>query len=293
MVLLESPAFLRLLASLLLVIAVLAVRYLVARRIVGARHILDEVHRRQLFYLRSAVTLAILVGLVVIWAGQLQNLVLSLTAVMVAVVIATKELLMCLSGFLLRTTGRLFAVGDRIECNGLVGEVTDHALLSTTLLELDPAAAGHPYTGRTVILPNSLFLTHPVRTAAFGRRFAVHRFAITLELPVDPALGVERAQREAERAFAPFAEEARRVNEAVDRRLGVDVAGPEPAVSLHTTDLGKMQFDVALFCPRAEASALERTVTTAFVAAAHGGELGGPATGDGPEAPTRAGSQGS
>ena len=281
MALLENPVFLRVLASLLLVLGVFAVRHVLARRIVGADHILDEVDRRQLFYLRSAVTLAILVGLVIIWAGQLQNLVLSLTAVMVAVVIATKELLMCLSGFLLRTTGKLFSVGDWIECNGLLGEVTDHTLLSTVLLEGDPISAGHPYTGRTVMLPNSIFLSHPVRTAVVGRRFAVHRFPITLELPVDPGAGLECAQREAERAFEPYAEEARRVNDELDRRLGVDVAGPEPTVSLHTTDLGKMQFSVALFCPRTAAGELERAITAGFLGAAHAGELGAPAVHDG------------
>lgn len=119
--LLQHPLIIRLIASVVLVAAVMIARAVIARWISGGAHMLDDTQRRQVFYLRSAVTAGILVGLVVIWASALQNLLLSLTAVTLALVIATKELLMCLSGFVMRTTNRLFSVGNCIECNGMRG----------------------------------------------------------------------------------------------------------------------------------------------------------------------------
>ena len=273
--LLQDPLVVRLLVTALLLLAVFGIRFLLVRRVVGDTHILEETQRRRLFYLRSAVTVTILLGLVLIWGGHLQNLLLSLTAVMVAVVIATKELLMCLSGFLLRTTGRLFSIGDWIECNGLRGEVTDQTLLSTTMLEVEGAAYGYGYTGRTLILPNSTFLIHPVLASTHARQYLQHRFVITLEQPVDPVAGLERLEREAEQAFAPYMEDARKANDALDRRLQVDVAGPEPHVTLGTTDLGKMHFAVLLFCPRQRAIELEREISGAFLRAVGQGEVPG------------------
>lgn len=168
---LQNPTLIRLILTGLLLVALFVVRHLAARWITGPSHILQEQQRRQLFWLRSGITVTFLLGLLLVWGGHLQNLVLSLTAVMVAVVIATKELLMCVSGFPMRTTGRLFSVGDWVECNGLRGEVTDHSLLSTTLLEVEPSTYGYGYTGRMLNLPNSLFLSHPVHTSPSARHY--------------------------------------------------------------------------------------------------------------------------
>lgn len=274
---LRDPLVIRLIATVLLVLIILGTRFLVGHWIRGGTHIFQENQRRQFFYLRSLLSGVFLIGLVIIWAGQLQNLVLSLTAVMVALVIATKELLMCLSGFLLRTTGRLFSVGDWIECNGLRGEVTDHTLLSTTLLEIDTPEHGYGYTGRSLILPNSMFLSHPVHTSAFARQYVQHRFAITIEEPIDPVAGVERLQGDAERACASFQNEARKMNEAMDRRLGVEMNEHEPFVSVGTSDIGKTRFTVLLFCPTNRAAALERDIAVAFLHAVKNGELTPPA----------------
>lgn len=273
---LHDPFILRLIISLLVVLAATGLRFLIVRRIMVGSHIVNDKQRRQLFYLRSTLTLAVFLALFIIWAGQLQNILLSLTAVMVAVVIATKELLMCLSGFLLRTTGRLFSVGDWIECNGLRGEVTDHRLLSTTLLELQSPGNGYGYTGRTLNLPNSIFLTHPVHVSPFARRYVVHRFSLTLaetQSQTDPVAAVSWLQAQAERACASFIDEARRVNEEMDRRLGVDVEGPEPFVTAGSTELGNPHFRVRIFCPREQAPVLEREISCAFLGAVRRGEI--------------------
>ena len=265
----------RLIASVVLVLSVLLARRLAARRIVADAAILTEEQRRQLFYLRSAVSLILIVGLFSIWIGQLQNLLLSLTAVVVAIVIATKELLMCISGFVLRTTSGLFSVGDWIDCNGLRGEVIDHTLLTTTVLELDTPEHGYGYTGRRLTLPNSLFLSHPVRTDRRARQYVLHRFAITLEGPVDSDGARAWLQRHAEALCAPFMDEARRYNDSLDRQLGVDVAGPEPVVGVTTSDIGKPRFPVTLFCPMRRAAELESALTAGVLDAVRTGAVAG------------------
>ena len=270
---LNQPLILPLSATAALFAVAAALRVVIGHRIRRGASILNDLQRRQLFYLRSGITTVLLVGLAMIWLGRIENALLSLTAVAVAIAIATKELLMCLSGFLLRTTGRLFSHGDWIECSGFRGEVSDHTLLSTTLLETDLPENGYGYTGRTVTLPNSTFLTHPVLTAPAARRFVVHRFRITLDAPVDAAAAMDWLRARADELCAPFAEEARRQADALDRRLGVDVSGPEPSVGVMTTVYGQMQLAVMLFCPPQRAAELERRLGAEFLDAVHRGDL--------------------
>lgn len=276
---LDQPLVVPLVATVALFAVAAALRLLIGRRIRRDAVVLDEEQRRQLFYLRSALTAGVFIGLLAIWLGRLENALLSVTAFAVALVIAIKELLMCVSGFLLRTTGRLFSIGDWIECHGLRGEVTDHRMLSTTVLEVEPPENGHSYTGRTLTLPNSMFLTHPVCTAAFGRRYTLHRVRITTEGPVDAVTAIGWLQERAQSLSAPFREEAVRKREALTRELGVDIPGAEPEVTVSTTDLGRPQFQVLLFCPTPQAAALERDLTAEFLAALQRGDIAAGAPG--------------
>jgi small-conductance mechanosensitive channel len=263
--LISNEALVRLALSLVVVGLIFAVRRLATRWIRAGADILDEEQRKRLFYLRSALNLLLAVSLFVIWLGQLQNLVLSLTAVTVAIVIATKELLMCLSGFLVRTGSRAFSVGDWIEVNGIRGEVTDHNLLSTSLLEVHDPDHGHRYTGRSLIIPNSVFLTNPVRNENFARNYSILDFSITLPKPALPGPATEWLQERTVQACKPFEDVSRRYNATIDRKLGVDVPGPEPRITVKTSDLSLLCFEVLLFCPTREAWALEQEVTLAFL----------------------------
>ncbi len=147
------------------------------------------------------------------------------------------------------------------------GEVTDLTLLSTTLLELDTGARGYGFTGRTFILPNSVFLSHPVHREYPGRNFVSHRFTITLETPVNAGAAADWLRQRAGEASSAFLEEARAQLVKAERRLGVTLGDAEPTVAVITTDIGKIQFQVALFCPTVKAVALEQEITADFLSA--------------------------
>ena len=98
--------------------------------------------RRRRFAIRSVANILLALALLALWMSQIQTVVFSLAAVMVALVIATKELIMCAAGAILRFGGHLFRVGDRIEVAGLHGEVIDHGLFSTTVMELPRIGEG-------------------------------------------------------------------------------------------------------------------------------------------------------
>lgn len=272
---LTDPLAGRLFVTVLLIAGVAVARSVIAGRIGRREDVPDERRRRDLFYMRSGLSLVLVVGLFMIWIGQIQSVLLSLTAVTVAIVIATKELLMCVSGFLLRMTGRLFSVGDWIECNGMRGEVTDLTLLSTTLLERDTGTRGYGFTGRTLTLPNSVFLSHPVHRENPVRHFLSHRFTVTLENPVDPEAAADWLQARATEATKSFIDEARASRTRLARTLGITLSDADPSVKVATSELGKVQWEVALWCPAAKAVPIEQEITRAFLAAVHDGRIPG------------------
>lgn len=221
-------------------------------------------HQRRVT-MRLCANAIMAVVLLALWIAQLQTLVLSLAAVMVAVVIATKELIMCAAGAVLRVGGHLFRVGDRIEVRGMHGEVIDHGMFSTTLLELPAAGVGHRGTGRTFVLPNSAFLTEAVRIEAGARRYAPHRFALTLETPASASEALRTLERLAREACVEDRERAVRFHSLAASRTGSEDEGPDPRVRVTTNDLGKLVFEASVYCLVEDAEAVEARIAVAWL----------------------------
>ena len=238
-------------------------------RIIGdwvlARRFDPVLARRYKFTIRAVCNVVLAIGMLVIWLSEIQNMLLSLTAVLVAVVVATKELIMCAAGAMLRFSGRLFKVGDRIELAGVHGEVIDHGLFSTTIVELPPHGLGSAATGRTVMLPNSVLLTGVVRVEAQPRHYAPHRFTLTLEQARPPRLVIDAIETAAEAALSPDRELASRFHQFAGRKAGFDTAGPETEVSVFTSDLGKLQFHVMIYCLAKDVRSFEQSIICAVL----------------------------
>ena len=112
--------------SVLMVMALLVLRGVLLNLYLRRHpHYSIEEKRRSLVLSRNLTLILTIFGLAVIWATQIQTLALSMFAVAAAIVVATKELIMCLSVSILRSVTKQYSVGDYIEVNGLRGRVVD------------------------------------------------------------------------------------------------------------------------------------------------------------------------
>ncbi len=216
--------------------------------LIRRRHVvLRDMDRRIIGSIRNVAVVIITVTVLVIWLPQIQHFALSITAVAVAVVVATKELISCLTGTLLRQLTKPFAIGDWIRTGEYFGEVSEESLLTTTILELDPQFCRQ--TGRTVALPNSLFLTAAVRNQNFLKRYIFHTQSPTTAPEGFPfAARAELIARIAE-VCKELVEPASRYNALLERRSGVDIPNADPEVSFATNDTGHIVTTVVVFCP--------------------------------------------
>ena len=255
----------RLLISFGILVGGVLVRRLAVRLIRGDEGVLSDRRRRWMVTVRNGLSGLMALGLLVVWAPELEEFALSIAAVAVALVIATKELILCISGALWERTTRAFVIGDWVEIGGHSGEVIDETLFVTHLQEIEKRE--YRYTGRTIAVPNSLLLTQPVVNHNFRQRFLEHEF--TLHAAADaPALRMRDAIAAALTAeFSQFETVARRYAAIIEKRAGLKLPDVAPTVRIETNIYGITAFRCALFCPRDRAGEIEQVAARAMLAA--------------------------
>ncbi|MDH5300775.1 MAG: mechanosensitive ion channel family protein, partial [Gammaproteobacteria bacterium] len=146
----------------------------VSNKIRNHQPLIDENQRRWISTTKNIAATIGFISVMMVWWPELKEFALSIAAVAVAMVIAAKELILCVSGTIFRTISRPYTIGDWIEIGNLRGEVIDQSPLSTTIQEIVNANDRYDYTGRTVVIPNSLLLNTPVKNMNFMRHYVFH-----------------------------------------------------------------------------------------------------------------------
>ena len=230
--LLQSALLGKMISSLLLVVALLIVWRLAAASIRRISWPSYESQRRWLVMARNVAVISGMFLLVVVWADQLRTLALSMVAFAAAFILSTKELLMCFTGGLLRSSAGMFHLGDRIEVKKLRGDVIDLTMLTTTILEIGPEQLSHQQTGRAVVLPNSIFLSEAVINESFTEDYVLHTTVLPLPRKDDWARAERHLLQAATEVCEEFIEAARKHLIHLGRRQGLDIPSVEPRVTL-------------------------------------------------------------
>lgn len=219
-----------LISTALLLVVVLVARSLTAR-FIRRTVVSAELRGRWLVNSRNAFLLLTLLGLVIIWGDELRTLALSIVAIAVAFVVATKELILCLTGSLLKSGSRSFNLGDRIQIKEFRGDVIDQSLLVTTILEVGPGAL-QQRTGRMIVIPNALFVSEPVINESFTDNYGFHVFSIPFQRGDDWRSAQRACLESANRHCAPYLEQVRTFMTRVSANRGLAVPAVEPRVTL-------------------------------------------------------------
>ncbi len=253
-----------LLSTVILILSILIIRGILLK-IVGRWTFRDaDDRRKRVVGLKNVLTLTLLLGLVFIWGSELRAFALSIVAALAAFVIATKELILCIMGGMLKYSTKLFVIGDRIEIAGLRGKVTDHNFLITTLLEIGPGQKSNQFTGRVLKLPNSLYLTESVILESKDDEYNLMVFKIPL--PMTHQIGrVEELLQEVARVVCqPYFEKAKNQLERIFRKEGVGIPQMEPKVFYEILDSKSLEFHVRMLVPFEKKSIVEKDLIENF-----------------------------
>jgi small-conductance mechanosensitive channel len=215
----------------------------------------------------------------------------SLFAIAVATVIATKELIQCFSGSLLKTVSRGFAVGDRIEINGLRGDVIDHNALTTTILEIGPHELTQQHTGRAVVVPNSVFLDKPVINESFTDEYVLHVFKVPVKMNKNWQQAEQDLLEAARDQCRLFLDPARQHFQRLGKTQGLATLSVELRVTVSIPKADELELIVRIAVParrkgRIEQEILRRLVTAVVERTARHEEDAGASDSTLPEAST-------
>ncbi|MEM7138855.1 MAG: mechanosensitive ion channel family protein [Myxococcota bacterium] len=220
-------------ATIVLFVAAFGLRHVALRFIRRRLPKDDQLQLRWNAQIRAFFFAVLGFGLFVIWAQELQALAVSFVVLAMAFVWATKETIACVQGAVYRVTSNAFTVGDRINIEGIRGDVIDQGVLSTLVLEV---GEGHQRTGRTISIPNSLFLGAPVLNESLAGQYMLHVMKIPLDRDADLAAIEAKALSAARDVCAEFLEDVRRSIALRYRRHGLNPPLVDPRTTYQIVD---------------------------------------------------------
>ena len=264
----DSSALLDGITSILLLFSLLIVRTLIVRAIAKNPTLSMEAKRRWVVSVRNTMVFVLLVGLVVIWAHELQAFGLSLVALAAALVLATKELILCWSGAALRIGGKVYAVGDRIQIAGHRGVVLDHDIFATKLLEIGPGQASHLYTGRVTVFPNSLLFSNALVKENPGQEYGLYILVIPLRDQDDWRDAEQHLLDAAKAECTPFMEEAGRQMKLLEQANLLEAPSPSPRITIQLSEPGRINLVLRFPAPDRGRSRVEQAILRRYLTAA-------------------------
>lgn len=249
----------------LIIVLIAIIRRIVLSKIRGDVAFVSEEQRNWMSRTKNGAFAITVLLLFILWKSEINEFALSVTAIAVAIVVASKEIILCFTGSIQRASSRSFRIGDWIEVGKLCGEVIEHNMMATVIQEIDLYHGQYHYTGKTATLPNSMFFTYPVKNLNFMKRYVYHDFSIVVKdfvnlYPLIPGL-IKQIEAHSE----DFIEVARRYNAVIERHAGVDLPGSEPHIHVTSGATGEQVVHFMIFCPTEQASHLEQEIRRDFM----------------------------
>lgn len=256
----------KLISTTILIIVILIIRKYVVKSINNKETLLPT-HKRQWIVRVRNITIFLIFGvLVVVWIEQLRTIAASIVVIAAAIVIATKEFLLNVVGFFYRTTSKFVSVGDRIEVAGIRGDVIDQNLMGITLIEVGPGDKTHQYTGLTIFLPNSQFLSTTIKNETFlWSDYVFHLMTIPIKSDSDWHRAEKALMQAAIDVSKPYIEKARNVmrSQALQQNLEEPNADPRIQIQIAEPDVYFLVLRVPV--PARKRARLEQEITRRYL----------------------------
>lgn len=257
-----------------MITVLLVLRISIGRAIASNTHWTLDDRRRWSITVRNVLFVCGVAGIALIWASELQTIAVSMLAFAAAVIIATKELIMCLTGGLLRSASDSYSLGDHIEVGHIRGRVVDIGLFTTTVMEIGPTHDSHQMTGRALSFPHSLLLNQPVVLENYMGEYVVHTLGLPLPYTLPPQQGEALLLGAANDVCAPHIQAAQLHMARIEARHHLDTPSVAPRVSIHPlSDVSyQLTLRIAILAKdrqRVEQAILKRFMFEAFPADAN------------------------
>ena len=223
-----------------------------------------EQKRTFLTQVRNMMWIAAGFILVLSWAKTLVPFLFSLVAVLVALVMATKEWIMCWLGAMYRIMTRAFKVGDHIEIQGIRGEVLDVQWMQTRVLEIGPNNGSY-YTGKVLSFPNSWILLYVMKNETFFDSYGFCWLSVPLSVNDDVELVKNILIKHASKVCEGYLEDAKVNMKVMQKMHFMDGPSLSPKTHLEFKGMGELQMNVRFPAPHGQGDVLSQEIIQEFL----------------------------
>jgi len=224
-----------------------------------------EDKRRWFVGIRNYSSLVLGITFIIIWSTELQTFAFSVAAVAAAALISGKELILCLHGGFLRSLNGLFKIGDRIEVDGIRGDVIDISMTTTKILEIGPQNYTHQFTGRAISIPNAIFLTKTVTNESFLHHYVLHVFKMPFRRSEDWQEAERCMLAAAQEECSEFIDLARKNFERIGSREGLEVPKVEPRITYRFNSATEVEMIIRIPAPARKKGNIEQAILRSFM----------------------------
>ncbi len=105
---------------------------------------------------------ALFIIAIFLFSGQIEKSDFLFGAIGAGLTVALKDVVLAIAGWYLITVNGIYKLGDRIEIDGIVGDVIDITTSRTSLMEIGERVHGDHYSGRIIHVSNNTIFSKPV-----------------------------------------------------------------------------------------------------------------------------------
>lgn len=222
----------------IIVILIMVVLYTLIRRL-----LYRTINNTKTYYRSKKVANYIMVLFAVIvigrvWFKGVQSLTTFIGLFSAGIAIAMRDIVMNIAGWLFILSRQPFRVGDRIEIDGISGDVVDIKIFDFTLMEIGNWIKADQSTGRLVSIPNRDIFNNALFNYNQGMEYVWNEIEIVLTFESNWKKAKDILQKITAKNSEKISEKAERSIQEASKKFMIFDANVEPIVYTSTNENG-------------------------------------------------------
>ena len=170
------------------------------------------------------------------FTGNIKDFTLAIGLFSAGIAITLQELFLSLAGSIYIFLVKVYAPGDRIEINGIKGDVIDIDSIYTTMMEIGEWVSSDNYTGRIVKLSNAFVFKGPIYNYSRDFPFIWDEIEIPIRFGSDTELAKEIIVSIASETLSSYTAASKERWNAIVNKSYIEDAIVEPTLAITITD---------------------------------------------------------
>lgn len=177
------------------------------------------------------------------FSGRINDFALAIGLLTAGITITLQELILSIAGSFYIFLVRVYKPGDRIEINGIKGDVIDIDSIYTTMMEIGEWVSSDNYSGRIVKLSNAFVFKGPIYNYSQDFPFIWDEFDIPIRHGSDTEMAKSIIINVAQEVLSDYVAQSSANWNLVVNKYYIEDANVEPVLAITITD-NWMQFNL-------------------------------------------------